>query len=200
MDTFEQLRIEATQRRDEAITAARNEYNLTVKRINALRRQMTGQKPATLKTTDERTIGERVFETLPRDRIFTVPQVVDLMHASYAGCRFKTESIRAQFPILAAKGAVRKVCRKNGQVWWAARELETPDSPFGAMTVADICEQLFAELGPMRVTEVVLAMRERGYRLDDKPQHTAAVVLRALTRYTGRFERGGDGRWSAANS
>lgn len=195
MDAYEQLAAEAKRIRDDAFKSARADYQAAIRRINDLRRQLTGEAP-TAKPVRDGSMSNRILELLPRERTFTATELITAMHADPIGKHFEANSIRSMLGNFKRSGIVRQVGRKNGHVLWASQAAKVTVSPFGGACLTDIAEQLLRELGPMRVPELVVAMRERGYRPDEKPNATAANVLRAITRFSGRFERGIDGRWT----
>jgi len=197
MDPYEQLAADARAIRDKAMQSARAEYKVAIRRINNLRRQLTGEAPLANARGDGSMI-RRLIELLPTDSHFTITEATEAMHADSVGRHFAANSIRSAFAKLRMAGKVQRVGRRNGHVLWATPTAKVEVCPFGGATLADIAEQLLREHGPMRVSELVVEMKERGYRPDEKPGQTARNMLRALTRFSGRFERGEDGRWQTA--
>jgi len=61
------------------------------------------------------------------------------------------------------------------------------------MTLADA-----GEVGPLTATELVVNLKERGYRPDDDPRVLLVSLRDAFKRHRGRFSRGEDGRWIVA--
>jgi hypothetical protein len=199
MDAYEQIRIEARDKRDRAIKSARAEYQSALRRINELRRQLTGEAPVVQPKRDGQ-MTRRIMELLPTEGTFTICDFVEKMHADSIGRHYAANSIRSAFVILKRTGVARQVGRRNGHVLWAAQAANVDASPFGGATLADIAEQLIRELGPMRVREIVVVMKERGHRQHEKDRDTASAVLRAINRFSGRFVKQADGRWAVAKS
>lgn len=194
MDPYEKLADDARQIRDRAMQSARSEYAVAIRRINDLRRQLTGAAPLADARGDGSMI-RRIVELLPPGA-FTINDMIQAMHADSVGRHFAANSIRTSFSKLLSMGKVQRVGRRNGQVLWAAQGAKVEACPFGGATMAQIAEQLIRERGPMHITEMVVAMRERGYRPAEKPSQTSAVMRRAMTRFSGRFAKEKDGRWT----
>jgi hypothetical protein len=102
--------------------------------------------------------------------------------------------------VLKRAGTVRQVGRQGGHVLWALQGAKVVECPFGGKTLPDIAEQLLREHGPMNIAELVVKMRERGYRPSENPRQTHANMLRGLTRFSQRFSKTAEGRWSIAEN
>jgi hypothetical protein len=63
------------------------------------------------------------------------------------------------------------------------------------MKTADIVELLLHECGPMRAAELVVLMRERGYKPGGNPHQLLNAVKCALQRHPQRFSETA-GKWS----
>jgi hypothetical protein len=55
-----------------------------------------------------------------------------------------------------------------------------------------------AAVGLMTATELVVNLKERGYRPDDDLRVMLVSLREAFKRNRGRFERGDGGRWEVA--
>ena len=115
MDTaYDELRRQAAAKRDKIIQNAQQEYRVAVRRINALRKLVTGEsKPAIRppRRAKDRSLSDMLVELLPKDRPFTVAEVCDMVYADPLGCQYKENSIRSQLPTLAARGIIHKIGR-----------------------------------------------------------------------------------------
>lgn len=196
--TYDDLRQQARAKRDKIIQAAQQEYRATVRRIDSLRKLVTGEKRPAIRPprrAKDRSLAAMVAELLPKDRPYTVADVCDLVYADPLGCQYKENSIRSALPTLAAQGLIHKVGRRSGHVLWASTASKVAACPFGAMSMAEIVENLIGEFGPMRLGEIVARMKERGFRPEEKHAITYNTVRGALTRISGRFVKDGAGRW-----
>jgi hypothetical protein len=90
------------------------------------------------------------------------------------------------------------VGRRNGHILWARVSAGVEVSPFGTMSLCEIAESLIAEHGPLRLSEMVVLMRERGYKPKEHPHTTQAALRGAINRISGRFSKDQTGRWSVA--
>jgi hypothetical protein len=50
--------------------------------------------------------------------------------------------------------------------------------------------------GPLTAVEIVVALKERGYRADNDPRILLRTLRYAFKRNRSNFVRGEDGRWS----
>ena len=66
------------------------------------------------------------------------------------------------------------------------------------MSMAEIAESLIGEFGPMRSTEIVARMKERGFRPEEPAAVTHATLRAAMTRISGRFAKDNLERWSVS--
>jgi len=63
------------------------------------------------------------------------------------------------------------------------------------MKLSDAAEVVLGEVGPLTAAEIVVNLKERGYRPDDDPHLLLNSLRDAFKRNRGRFERGEGGRW-----
>jgi hypothetical protein len=66
------------------------------------------------------------------------------------------------------------------------------------MTIADAAELVLSESGPLTATEIVVGLRERGYRADADPRTLLTTFRYAMKRNRERFTRDDSGRWAVA--
>jgi hypothetical protein len=136
----------------------------------------------------------RVIEVMPKDKPFTLADVVALLRASEPGREFKTESVRSYLCRLHKRGQVTRLHKTHhNQTLWAPAD--APDNPFAQTPLADMAEQLIRERGPMSTTELVLAAQEIGYRTDVSPYTLRRSFRDAFRAAYLRFERDGKGKW-----
>jgi hypothetical protein len=200
---YEELRRQAAAKRDKIIQHAKQEYRVAVRRIRALHQLVTGEAYPAIRPprrARDRTLADMLVEVLPKNRPFTVADACELVYADPLGCKYKETSIRAQFPVLAGRGLIHKIGRRSGHVLWARNECEVDVCPFGSLTLPEIAEQLIAEHGPMRMMEIVVRMKERGYRPQEPNQTTYNILRRSMTRISGRFVRDEAGRWATISA
>lgn len=99
---------------------------------------------------------------------------------------------------MATKGIVDRITKnQSGRVLWAVKGANIAPCPFGPKPLTDIAEEMLQERGPMSPTELVVAIKETGYRPDASPQQLLATLRQSVRRYPARFAKGEDGRWSA---
>ena len=200
---YEALRQQAREKRDKFIQAAQQEYRVAVRRIRSLHKMMTGEyHPALqpIKSAKEPALKDTILELLPHNEAFTIAQIVERAYSHEVACRYKENSIRSAFGTLKGLGLIKQVGRTKGHIQWARVEADLEPPAFGTMSLCEIAAQLIGEFGPMRFNEIVARMKERGYRPEEPPQVTYDLLRRAMVRYSGRFEKDGDGRWGVVRS
>lgn len=201
MDAFEALRKQAREKRNEAISLARAEYRQSIQQIDELQRGLgCGYRRVSRSKTQP--LQDLMLELIPKDRPFTVNDMVGWMKAKHPLRNFNTPTIRAIIPHLSERGVIHRVGRDaKGCVLWAAVGSKVKVSPYAAMPLTEVAEVILKERGPMRLVELVLAMQQAGFRKDADPRRLMQSLRWANKRYAGRFQVGEDGRWEmAANS
>jgi len=196
MDAIKLLRQRAADRRDKAVEAARAEYRRTLHQIDELSASLNCDAPRPSKSK-ARPILELICGCLPKDKAFTVGEMVEMLRDAHPDRSFSVPTLRTFFPRLADQGVIHKVSRtSSGQVLWAAVGASVEVSPFRAMPATEMAENILREVGPLRLAELVVAMQERGYRADAEPRRLAASLRWSLRQNPSRFQRGDDLRWT----
>ncbi|MCI0379107.1 MAG: hypothetical protein L0215_15975 [Gemmataceae bacterium] len=195
MDAYETLRKQAAQKRDALIKAARAEFRQSLRRIRELQLQLGGTAPKAIQTKPKPII-EMIADLAPRDRTFTLAEVVALLNQAEPNRKYHVPTIRTFFQRLEKQGMIRRVRRANGNVLWAAAGCRTPDTLYGAQSLTEVAADVLRASGPLRVAELLVAIRERGYRADADPHKLLTSLVSDLKRNPGRFRRDKAGRWS----
>lgn len=194
MDAFELLRQQAADKLDKAIKAARDEYRAEVAKINELRAALGYENPLGLRT--RKRIGDMLEEHYPSDRTFTVDEIVATTQAAYPDIRFRRDSVRSAMQRHKEQGIIRRVCKQDkGTTIWAVADLAVTEVPYGAMSFADVAEEILVGSQGMRPAELVVAMQTAGYRQDDDPAHLVRKVTQSLGINPKRFQRDARGKW-----
>lgn len=200
MDAIKVLRQRAAAKRDKALKDARHEFQKTCRLLDMLEAAV-GPEPPPAKRRKRlwRPIIDVLAEVIPKDRTFTVDEAVELLRQAQPEREFNADSVRTLFPEMAKAGLVRKVRRAAaGHVHWAAAGSEVVDEPIAAMNIADATELALSEAGPLTATEIVVGLKERGYRPDADPRTLLSTFRYAMKRNRGRFQRDDSGRWNLA--
>jgi len=196
MDAYAALEKQARKKRDAAIQRVRVEYRDTLQRIHNLRDAL-GESVEPDKRAKPKPIVELVQELMPRDRAFTFADVLRILRDAEPNREFNDPSIRSMLAQLDKRGIVCRVgTNQRGRVLWAAGDSKIEAEPYGQASLVDMAETILQKNGPMRPAELVVAIRETGYRADADPHATMAAVRQLLRRYTKWFKQGGDGRWT----
>lgn len=187
---FIALRARARDRRDKAITKARDEYAATLATIAGLEQDLLGKE-----TSRHKLISASIDSVLPTDRTFTTVDVMAALEALDPGRVWRKRSIDWQIARLRKKGIVRRLKRSSNtepakyvRVGAAVEKL-----PFEDMRLPEVIAAVLTR--PMRPTEIVVAMREQGYESSMSNNALRDYVGRELR--AGEFRRGADGRWTA---
>jgi hypothetical protein len=195
MNEFDYLREMAAKKRDRAIAAAREEYNVAVARIKDLKRSLGGlSRKASRRTL--RPVVESLESVLPRDRLFTVDEAYQLLNESDPKRYFHLPTVRQLFAVLNREGKVKRVRRAASLVYWAVAEYEEVESVYGARTLASIAEEVLREQGPMRAIEIVVYIQSRNYRTDTNPRVLTRSLSSTMSHFPETFKYGLDKRWS----
>jgi hypothetical protein len=194
MDSYEALRRQAVEKRDSIINAAKRDCRLTIRRIKELQRQM-GPVVIRRRKKSHKPIWVLIRDLIPKDRMFTIGDVVELMQEAEPDRSFNVPTINVEFRRLEKQGLVRRVRRVVGNVLWAATEANVPDTPYGAKPIADVAESVLRDRGPLTTAELSVAIQGRGFRSDLTPRQLYDSLLIALRRGRDRFIKSG-AKWS----
>jgi hypothetical protein len=197
MHQFEQLRRQAIAHREDKIEAAREECRQSMVRIRQLERAFGVKRPRPEKPQP---MSALLCRCLPRDRLFTIPELLSLMEMAEPDRIIKPNSARTQFHILEKQGGVRRVMRDGDRhILWAVRNYKTPEVPFAAMNMRQVAEELLREKGPLTVAEIIVTLQVRGYRPGANPRMLHETCRTCLCKRPDLFKRNGrGGRWSLA--
>jgi len=199
MDAIKLLRQRAADKRDKAVKAARDEFRKTARLLDELQDRVGKPlEPPRRHKNQPRPIVELIASLIPKDRTFTLSDVLGLLQEAEPGRQFHVPTVRTLFPDLVKAGTIRKVRRAaNGCVHWAAAECEVEDEPIAAMSIADAAAVVLEESGPLTAVEIVVSLKERGYRADADPRMLLRTLQYSFKRNRGRFVRDGS-RWATA--
>ncbi len=196
MDQFAELRKQAIEKRNKAIYAARQEYRLAVQQIDELAHTLGVRYQGRIRTKTKPVL-KLIRELLPQDRLFTISDILDELRAHDPRRHFNPHSVRTFFPRLVELGEVRRVARNGcGHVLWAVPGLHVEDTEFGAMSLPEAAEKVLRETGPLKLLELVIELRRRGFRPHREPSKLMHSLKVAARTYPGRFSVGDDGRWA----
>lgn len=197
MDAFSVLRQQAAAKRDEAVSAARLAYRKQTRLIDQLQAELGRERPARPRRKGCKSIIALAAELMPQDRPFTVQDIVALMQQAEPQRVFNLGSIRAEFSKMIDRGLIRRVRRmEGGQLLWAAAGCEVDQSPLTALPLPGAISEVLGERGPLAVAEIVVALKEAGYRPEADPRILLRSVREVFNRGGGRFERQEGGKWS----
>jgi hypothetical protein len=200
MDAFISLRQQAADKRDAAIKVARNEFRATLRQIEQLRFTL-GDAIPTPRDNGARTIPAIVLEVMPRDKTFTVEDIMKRLAVAEPARQFKIGSVRIVLRDLSGQGRLRKVCRTvGGIVHWAHPDCDVAYGPIDAMTIVDAARQVLEESGPLSPTEIVVNLKERGYREDADPRMLLQTLREAIKRNREKFVKSDGGKWALAGT
>jgi hypothetical protein len=196
MDAIKHLRTRLAARRDEAIKKARADFKHGCRLLDQLDQSLGQETPARQPRKGHQSNVALIAEVMPKDRTFTIQDILGLLERSCPGRKFPAPTIRAEFRNLIDRGIIRRIRKTSGGiVHWAASECEVIDEPIAAMTMADAAEVVLSEMGPLTSAEIIVNLKERGYRPDDDPRVLLTSLREAIKRNAKRFSRDEDGKW-----
>ena len=191
---YDSLRKQAASRRDDRIRAARAAFNESVKLISQLEREIEGTVSRPYRV---HRILDMVRELVPTDRPFTVAEMVTMLSRESPDRVAYVPTIRSIFTRLEREGIIKRVGRDGVHVHWASVKYNGRLSPHGAATITTVAKQVLGEKGPLRLSELIVAMRESGYRSEANPRKMLASVAATLCRNADTFRviKGASGGW-----
>lgn len=195
MDAFNALRRQAELRRNQAIKDARRKCREMFGWINALERQLTPPEPTKPESNRQFFCGI-LCRVMPKNREFTCNELTALAKEAAPARRFTRETVRSSLAYLELAGRVRRTRKIKASVLWAAPEFIAKPNPYGVRTIADVAEEVLRGRGALPILDLLVAIRESGYRADDDPRMVKRALAAALYR-NQQFRRDGK-RWTLA--
>lgn len=204
MDKYDALRQAARNKRDAAIREVRADFRRELLAIRRLRDSLEEGPPAKARGPKPRlggpkwrTMPELVRSYMPRDRTFTISELIETLREVEPDRRWRRDSLRVTFMNLRRSGEVRRVKRMGkSQVLWEAVDAQPKETPFVALLLPEAVAVVLGENGPMRPVEIVVALQARGYRRDANPKILSNSLGATLKRCEARFKCGDEGKWT----
>jgi hypothetical protein len=183
MDAFNELRRKARERRDKAISEARDAYAATLSRITALEQDILGRD-----LSSHKTIAACIDSVIPTDRPFTTQDILIALETIDPRRNWRKRSLDSHLSRLRERKIVRRMKRAHGSqlAVYVRCGVEVEPLPFEGLTMKDVVEKVLSERGPMRQTELVQTMLGQGYPTTMTPKalrDAVGVVLRGDRRF-----------------
>lgn len=198
MDAIETLKAQAREKRDQAIADARAEFNSAMASIRKLERELAPKEKK-----PPRASGAPVFAlvaaSVPSEP-FTCGDLLAALRKADPQREFTVGTVRVYLRMLSDRGMIQRVARggRNQTVWESIDGATVPEKPFAALYIPDAAEVVLRERGPLRVNELVVALQDRGYRVDADPAVLSNSVSKSLNYHPERFYKVRGGRWSTS--
>ncbi len=184
MKTRSELRATARRIRDKVIQSACNEYKRALARIS------NG------KSNRRERLSTCVELVLPRDREFSILDVLAALEAMDPVRVWRKQTVNNQLSRLLDRGAIRRTrrhCGKDHPAIYACVGVDVPKRPFEDVSLRDVMAAVQGNR-TMNATELTVAIVEAGYetRMSRKALRDA---VGAAMRKGGRFKKVGE-KWS----
>jgi hypothetical protein len=175
-DEFLNLRIQARTRRDAAIQAVRDEYEQTLRDIEALQAKLYKQVPGGNRVS----LAAAVQAVMPQDREFTVSDIMTALEARYPRRIWILNSVNNRIMKLRSKGQIVRLSRaKIGiSAVYAVKGFQSSIPAGSDLTLAEAIRLVMVR--PMTISEAVVAILEVGYRTTMPPNAFRTVVAKTL--------------------
>ena len=179
MDAFETLRRQAVERRDTAIKDARKKCQEVIRWVDQLERQLV--PPAPTKPEQKRqALCDILCGLMPTDREFTTAELFALAKKAHPHRRLSLQKVRLSLRYLEEYDRVRRTRLIDAKIQWASPGFIGRVKTWKAETCAKAAEKVLRERGPMRVLDLLIAIRECGFRADDDPRKVQSALARSL--------------------
>jgi len=194
MAPFYELRKLASDRRDQAIEAAKAEYREALKSIAAIERQLAVETPA--KYQERRpSLADAIVSLVPHDRTFGLDDICGWLSKADPSRTFTRGSITSNLYVLVKRGVIKRVRYASGNQC-AAYAVPSFNCDGPPSTILDIAEAVLREAGQsMTATEIMVTMIESGFESEIGPKRAMSSLLRGMSKRTSRFMRNGQ-KWS----
>ena len=194
MKQFNDIRILARDKRDQAIKKAREVYQAELKQINELELRLKPRKPSQKgKPKPSIPLREKIMEVAPKGSHFTVAEILKRLELP------ETDKVivRSTFDKMIRRGDIKRVRRGRNNVpaIFSVSDLGPPTNPVNDLSQIQAAELVLRELGrPVELVVLIVEMLERGF----KPAANELALkksLRSAMRRKGQFAES-DGLWS----
>lgn len=191
MKEFLALREAARVRRDKIIKQATQEYEDTIHAIAALADDLLGAEP------NRRTTAEAVNSLVPEDGTFTTGDIMDALEKSEPGRIWNERAVGNQLSRLRDKGIIKRIRRakRTERAVYVRVGVEYEKGRFDDMTLRQVIAVVLTEQGPLKVTELTIAVLEGGYDTIMNRKSFRRAVDTELKAHK-QFARDSDGKWS----
>jgi hypothetical protein len=197
MDAFETLRRQAVTRRDELINEARRHCRETLRWLEQVERRLTPPKP-TLPEQKRQAVCDLISEVMPKDRDFTTADLFALVTQAFPQRRLTVNNVRSSLGYMEDTDRVRRSRLVDAKIHWCAPDYVPHAKTWNAETCATVAAKVLRERGPLRLMDLLVAVREAGFRSGDDPRKVRNALNKSLCTNPGRFKRDGK-RWGVVS-
>jgi len=131
---------------------------------------------------------------MPKDREFTTAELYALATKAMPKRRLTLLKVRSALANLEETDRVRRSRLIHAKIQWASPDFVAEVRKWSVPTCARVAEKVLRERGPLPLLDLVVAMREAGFRADDEPRLVRNAVAKAL--YTNRQFKQDGKRWT----
>ena len=189
MNEFNALRTRARAKRDAAVAEAHKDCEATLLSIAKLEQDLLGKVSNRFRKT-----SAAIESVIPRDRSFTVHDLLAALEASAPGRTWELRSVNNQITRLRKRGIVQRLKRATiHEPAVYTREAEPAAvNALGDATLAEVIRAVVVR--PMNAPQIITAVLDAGYQ--------TSMTRGALLRHVVRALRQGaivlaDGKWTA---
>jgi hypothetical protein len=159
MNDFSEMRRLAREKRDDAIKAARLEYEVTLGEINGLQKRLTKKPSQKGKPKPIVPMRVLILDVVPHDSTFTVSELTKRLE------RPETDEnlIRATLSKMLKRGNIKRIRRGRNNIpaLFAVASYGPDDIGLNGLTQIEAAEIVLRELGrPVTLTQLVVEMLE----------------------------------------
>ena len=196
-ETFSHLRKLARAKRDQDIKFAKTAYELRLKQIVQLERDLSSVDP-TFVSRPRRTVNstkDTIDLAAPKNEIFTFDELVRLVEAS-TDHPPRTNNLRNTLRIMVkAADRFKEVINPESRLIKRYARLHVDAAEPLPPLAQIVIEALDQANAPMRPIEICVWLVEQNRPIDGDPSAAVGQVLRTLRKYPARFKEADEGYW-----
>lgn len=180
MDNFKQLREIAAKKRDDAIKAAKTEFNETSQKIAELETRLkTKRMPRPNARAGRPKLADLVYEAMPDDRTFTLDDLLGVLNANHPERKWIKQSVNVAVNRFLKAGAIKRIAFAGHK---RKAEFALPDTPFEPVkTMLDWARDVEG-WETMQPVELMVRMTELGYELEVPPKDAVKSLEREILK------------------
>lgn len=128
---------------------------------------------------------------MPKDRDFTTAELFALVKQAHPKRRLTLGNVRSSLAYMEECDRIRRSRLVDAKIHWCGPGFVQATKQWHAETCAKVAEKVLRARGPLKLLDLLVAVREAGFRSGDDPRKVRNALNKSLCTNPGRFRRDG---------